>query len=837
MSNKVVIIGGVAGGASTAARLRRMDEDIEIIMLEKGDHISFANCGLPYHIGEVIKEREKLLVQTPQSMMERFNIDVRIQHEAVKINREQKLVEVKDLKSGEVYKENYDKLVLSPGAEPIKPPLPGLDLPEVFTLRNIPDTDKIKNFVDNKKPSRAVVVGGGFIGLEMAENLHERGIDVSLVEMMDQLMGSLDYEMAAMLHNHLRTKGIDLHLGDGITAVEEADERKIVKLQSGRTIKTDMIILSIGVNPRTELAEDAGLEIGSSKGIKVNEYLQTSDPSIYAIGDAIEVKNLVTGKAAQIPLAGPANKQGRIAANNICGRKEKYKGTQGTSIAKAFDLTIASTGVSEKTLQDLKWDYKVIHTNSNNHAGYYPGAVPMMIKLIFASENGRVLGAQIAGYDGVDKRIDVLATAVRQEMDIYDLQELELAYAPPFGSAKDPVNMAGFAAGNLLKGVVETAYWQELENINSDETVLLDIREEVETQIGSIKNSINIPLNDLRDNLDKLDPAKEYIVYCAIGLRGYIAARILLQNGFTKVRNLSGGFKLYKAVKDDREQVIKDPAEANYNSAESPEEAKLVSKDMLKHSHGTVVELDACGLQCPGPIMQVYKKMEKMENGDILEVAATDPGFVPDIKAWAKNTGNTVLSIEELADKIEVTLLKGQSANLQQESSEIKNATSQSQPVQKGKTMVVFSGELDKAIASFIIANGAAAMGNKVTLFFTFWGLNVLRKDGPVNADKNMMEKMFAKMMPQGSKKLPLSNMNMMGIGPKMIRGIMEKKGVDSLEELIADAVDNGVRLVACQMTMDMLGIKKEELISGVEVGGVATFLGSADESNMSLFI
>ena len=837
MSKKVVIVGGVAGGASTAARLRRMDEDLEIIMLEKGEYISFANCGLPYHIGEVIKDREKLLVQTPQSMQERFKIDVRIQHQAVKINREQKFVEIKDLKSGEIYKESYDKLVLSPGAEPIKPPLPGLDFPEVFTLRNIPDTDKIKNFVDNKKPTRAVVVGGGFIGLEMAENLHERGIEVSVVEMMDQLMGSLDYEMAAMLHNHLRTKGIDLHLGDGIAAVEEADQRKIVKLQSGRTIKTDMIILSIGVSPRTELAEEAGLEIGSSKGIKVNEYLQTSDPSIYAIGDAIEVKDFVTGQAVRIPLAGPANKQGRIAADNICGRKEKYKGTQGTSIAKAFDLSIASTGVSEKKLQDLKWDYKVIHINSNNHAGYYPGAVPMMIKLIFAPENGRVLGAQIVGYDGVDKRIDVLAAAVRQEMDVFDLQELELAYAPPFGSAKDPVNMAGFAAGNLLKGVVDTAYWQELENINPEETVILDVREEVETQLGSIDlgNSINIPLNDLRDNLDRLDPAKEYIVYCAVGLRGYIAARIMQQNGFSKVRNLSGGYKLYKAVQDDQEQVIEDPAEAGYNSAESPEEAKQASKDMLKHSRGTVVELDACGLQCPGPIMQVYKKMEKMENGDILEVTATDPGFMQDIKAWAKNTGNTVLKIEELADKIEVTLLKGQSTTDQQGKKLAKNTASQ--PVQKGKSMIVFSGELDKAIASFIIANGAAAMGNQVTLFFTFWGLNILRKDGPVKADKNMMEKMFAKMMPQGSKKLPLSNMNMMGIGPQMIRGIMEKKGIDSLEELIENAVDNGVRLVACQMTMDMLGIKKEELISGVEVGGVATFLGSADESNMSLFI
>lgn len=840
MAKKIVIIGGVAGGASTAARLRRMDEQAEIIILEKGEHISFANCGLPYHIGDVIPEREKLLVQTPEAMKARFKIDVRIKNEALKINRQQKTLDIKDLATGETYQESYDKLVLSPGARPIKPPLPGLDLDQVFTLRNIPDTDQIKNYLDQHKPDRAVVVGGGFIGLEMAENLHERGLEVSLVEMMDQLMGALDYEMAAQLHNHLRTKGIDLQLGDGITGVEEAGSRKLVNLQSGKSIKTDLVILAIGVKPNTELAAQANLEIGPTGGIKVNEYLQTSDPDIYAIGDAIEVKDFVSENPTMVPLAGPANKQGRIAADNISGRQEKYQGTQGTAIAKAFDLAVASTGLAEKKLQELGIDYHTVHINSNNHAGYYPGAVPMFIKLLFSPE-GTVLGAQIVGYEGVDKRIDIFATAVRHKFSIYDLQELELAYAPPYGSAKDPVNMVGFAAGNLLQGEVENTYWQELKDIDPAKTVLLDVREEVETQLGVIKNSINIPLNELRDRLVELDQDKEYVSYCAVGLRGYIAARILSQHGF-KVSNLSGGYKLYKAVKDDQEKVIEAPDEANYNSASNPEEANQIGLDMLKKGQGKLLELDACGLQCPGPIMQVYKKMEKMKQGDILEVKATDPGFKQDIRAWAKNTGNTVLSIEEEAKIIKVTLLKGalessDSQAVQTTPGTGKQANLAVQPTKKGKTMVVFSGELDKAIASFIIANGAAAMGNDVTLFFTFWGLNILRKDGPISSEKNVMEKMFAKMMPQGSKKLPLSNMNMLGIGPKMIRGIMDKKGVDSLEELINQAQDNGVRLVACQMTMDMLGIKKEELLPGVEVGGVATFLGAADESNMSLFI
>ncbi|ADQ15247.1 CoA-disulfide reductase [Halanaerobium hydrogeniformans] len=583
MGKKVIIVGGVAGGASTAARLRRMSEDTEIIMLEKGEYISFANCGLPYHIGEVIEKREELLVQTPEAMKARFNIDVRIMHEALDIDRKEKNLKIKNLETGNIYTESYDKLVLSPGADPIKPPLPGLDIEEVYTLRNIRDMDLIKEYIDNNEIKHAVVVGGGFIGLEMLENLHQRGLKVSLLELTDQVMRTLDKEMVSMVHNHMRTKGVDLNLSDGIAAVEKENGKKFALLQSGKRIETDLIILSIGVKPKTELAEKAGLDIGVSGGIKVNQYLQTSDPNIYAIGDAIEVKDFVINEPSRIPLAGPANKQGRIAANNITGRKEKYNGTQGTSIAKIFDIIPASTGAAEKKLKENDFNYQVVHITSNNHASYYPGALPMMLKLIYQKKDGRILGAQIVGFAGVDKRIDVLSTAIRHQMNIFDLQELELAYSPPFGSAKDPVNMLGFAAGNIYNGLVKPAFWQELDELDNEEIILLDIRENIELELGQIPNSIHIPLNSLRDRLDELDKDKEYITYCAVGLRGYIAARILMQNGFNKVRNLSGGYKLYKAVMDDKNEVIEKEEEAELNSLLTPEDAEMIADLIIKN--------------------------------------------------------------------------------------------------------------------------------------------------------------------------------------------------------------------------------------------------------------
>lgn len=550
MVKKVIIVGGVAGGASTAARLRRVDEQAEIIMLERGEHISFANCGLPYHIGQVITERRKLLVQTAKAMKKRFNIDVRVFNEAISIDREKKTLLIRDLKTGHTYTESYDILVLSPGANPIKPPIPGIDQEKIFTLRNIPDTDAINRYIEQEKPTSAVIVGGGFIGLEMAENLHHRGLKLTIVEMASQVMGPLDYEMAAIVHQHIRSQQISLILEDGVKEFSEKGDQVKIILQSGAELVTDLVIFAIGVKPDTALAKTANLEIGNRGGILVDQFLQTSDPSIYAIGDAIEVTDFITGKNTLIPLAGPANKQGRIVANNIAGRDEVYKQTQGTAIAKVFDLTVATTGANEKTLQREGIEYEASITHSNSHAGYYPGANPLTLKLLF-SPQGQILGAQIVGYAGVDKRIDVLATCLRFKQDIFSLQELELAYAPPFSSAKDPVNIAGYLAGNILHGDTKIVHWSDLMALDLTEVHLVDVRTKLEYDQGTLPGAINIPIDDLRSRIDEFPKETEIIIFCQVGLRAYLATRILQQNGFTKVRNLSGGYLTYQTVIKD----------------------------------------------------------------------------------------------------------------------------------------------------------------------------------------------------------------------------------------------------------------------------------------------
>lgn len=551
---KIVIVGGVAGGASAATRLRRLDENAQIVLFERGEHISYANCGLPYYIGGTIKEREALLVQTPRAMKDKFNIDVRVQSEVTAIDRKNKTASVTDLRTGKRYDESYDKLILSPGAAPVRPPIPGIEQEGIFTLRTVPDTDAIKEAVDKGKPSEAVVVGGGFIGLEMAENLHSRGIKVTIVEAADQVMAPIDYEMACIVHRHILSKGLKLYLKDGVKAFRKEGKRVKVELQSGKLLAADMVILAIGVRPDVSLAKDAGLEIGERRGIKVNSYLQTSDPDIYAVGDAIEVKDFVNGSDTVIPLAGPANKQGRIAANNIYGAGEQYHGTQGTSVVKVFDLTVAATGNSEKTLKRMGMDYRKSYTESDSHAGYYPGASPLNIKLLFAPD-GKVLGAQAVGYEGVDKRIDVLASAIRFGRTVYDLEELELAYAPPYSSAKDPVNMAGYVAANCLKGDMKIIHWDQVDQLDRDKVFILDVRPPEETSTGSIEGSMNIPLNDLRARIDEVPRDKEIIVYCKVGLRAYIAYRMLVQKGFRNVKNLSGGYQLYQAVKQAEEAL------------------------------------------------------------------------------------------------------------------------------------------------------------------------------------------------------------------------------------------------------------------------------------------
>lgn len=546
MSKKIVIVGGVAGGASTAARLRRIDENAEIIMLERGEFISFANCGLPYYIGDVVKRKQSLLVQTVEGMSKRFNIGIRVFSEVTKINPTEKKISVKNLKTNEEYEESYDKLVLSPGANPIVPPIPGIKEAEaLFTLRNISDMDAIKSHIDENKPRSAIVIGGGFIGVEMVENLHDIGIHVTLVEAANQIMGPIDFEMASILHEHIRDKGVELILSDGVKSFE--DKGKKLVLQSGKEIETDLIILSIGVRPENKLAKEAGLEIGDRGGIVVNEYLQTSNEDIYAVGDVIEVNDFISGNKTIIPLAGPANKQGRIVANNICGQNEKYIGTMGTSVAKIFDMVAASTGNNEKLLKAQNIPYETVHIIPASHSNYYPGSSPIFMKMLFDKESGKIFGAQAVGNDGVEKRIDVIATAITGKLTVMDLQRLELSYAPPFSSAKDPVNMLGFVATNIIEGTVSTVQWHEIDKIVEDGGFLIDVRTSIERQLGFIKGSVHITLDELRDRLDEISKDKKIYVYCQVGLRGYIATRILMQNGFD-VKNLDGGLRIYKNV-------------------------------------------------------------------------------------------------------------------------------------------------------------------------------------------------------------------------------------------------------------------------------------------------
>lgn len=830
MSKKVVIIGGVAGGASAAARLRRNDETIEIVIFEKGEYISFANCGLPYYIGETISKRDALLLQTPEAMKSRFNIDVKIKSEVISINREEKTVLVKNLITNSEYTESYDTLILSPGSKPLKPPIQGIESPGIFSLWNIPDTDKIKSFVDDKKPTKAAIIGGGFIGLEMAENLYERGLNVSVIEMADQVMAPIDFEMAAQIHSHMIDKGVNLVLNDGVDKFEHNNGITTTVLKSGKKIDAEIIILSIGIRPQSELAQKCGLKLNQRGGIIVDEYLKTSDPNIYAVGDVIQVKEFIEGFDTMVPLAGPANKQGRIVANNITGSNEKYKGTQGTSIAKVFDLTVASTGLNEKTLlrigKKYKKDYEIAILHSKSHAGYYPGAIPMTIKLIFSVLDGKVLGAQIVGYDGVDKRIDVIATSIRFGSTIYDLKELELAYAPPYSSAKDPVNMAGFTAENILNGTHDVIMCRDVEYLDMNKTILLDVREPIERNLGFIENSINIPVDLLRNRLNELDKNKEIIVYCAIGIRGYIASRILKQNGFTKVKNISGGYASYSYLYCDHNTCNNDDS-CCYDASEFSDLGDMKSNITPT---GKLININACGLQCPGPIMQVYHAMEELASGDELKVLATDPGFTKDIITWCQKTGNTLIDSGKENKNFFARIMKGNLNQLKQFKHEPLN-------IPNNKTMVIFSNDFDKAIAALIIANGAAAMGRKVTMFYTFWGLNILRKSNSTPVKKDFISKIFGLMMPKGTKQLKLSKLNMGGLGSKLMRNLMNQNNIDSLETLLQNALDNGVNMIACNMSMDLMGIKKEELIDGIELGGVASYLGEAEDSDTNLFI
>ena len=552
---KYIIVGAVAGGASTAARLRRLDEHAEIVIFEKGEYISYANCGLPYYIGDVIEDRNALFVQTAASFKQRFNIDVRTLSEVTSIDAESKTLKIKDQRSGLEYEELYDKLVLSPGAEPIRPPLPGINHEGIFTLRNVSDTDYIKSFVNKKNIKKAVVVGAGFIGLEMAENLVSLGMDVSVIEMANQILAPLDYPMAAIVQQHIRSKGVKLYLNSAVSSFSKTNNGLNVLMADGREIIADVVILSIGVKPDIKLASMAGLKIGNEKGIWVNNYLQTSDPDIYAVGDAIQFNNPITNHSMSTYLAGPANKQGRICANNlVLGNVQEYKGSINTAIVKVFDMTVAVTGSASKNLFKAGINHVVSTTHNGSHASYFPGSKQMSIQLNFSPEDGRLLGAQIAGYEGVDKRIDILSSIVKRNSSIYELTEFEHAYAPPYSSAKDPVNMAGFVAENILQDRLTIFYWDQLNSIGTED-ILLDVRSSEEFKSGNISSAINIPIDELRDRWNELDQNKKIFIYCLGGLRGYLAQQVLKQNGFKIVSNLSGGYQIWNNCSKEMEQI------------------------------------------------------------------------------------------------------------------------------------------------------------------------------------------------------------------------------------------------------------------------------------------
>ncbi|WP_083316107.1 CoA-disulfide reductase [Fusobacterium sp. HMSC064B11] len=807
---KVLIVGGVAGGASTATRLRRLDESLEIVIFEKGEYVSFANCGLPYYIGDIIQNRESLLVQTPESLKVRFNLDVRVNSEVVGVNGKDKKVKVKT-KNGEEYEESFDFLVLSPGAKPIFPAIKGIENKKIFTLRNINDMDKIKAEIKNNSIKKAVVVGGGYVGIETAENLKHLGIDVTLIEAAPHILAPFDSEISNILEYELVNNGIELMTSEKVVEFQEDANKIIIKLESGKIVTTDMVILSIGVSPDTKFLQGSGINLGERGHILVNENLETNIDGVYALGDSILVKNYITNQNVGIPLAGPANRQGRIVAGNIVGRNEKYKGSLGTAIIKIFELTGASTGLNERSLKQLNITYEKIYLHPNNHAAYYPGASPISIKALYNKENKQILGAQAVGISGVDKFIDVIATSIKFKATIDDLAELELAYAPPFLSAKSPANMVGFIGQNIEDDLLEQVFMEDLKKYDEKKTIILDIREELELIGRKFDNSINIPLSELRKRYTELPKDKEIWTYCAVGLRGYIATRFLSQKGY-RVKNLAGGIK-------SEEKVI-------VNTQKESSLTKEGNSNIEKEED----YLDLSGLSCPGPLVKIKEKIDKLGEDEKLKVKVSDPGFYNDIQAWSKVTKNSLLSLDKKDGLTYATLQKGQTSKVIEKNQENVIIEDNS-----NMTMVVFSGDLDKAIAAFIIANGALTMGKKVTMFFTFWGLSILKKKNL--AKKSFIEKMFAMMLPKNSQDLPVSKMNFFGIGAKMIRSVMKKKNIMSLEELIKKAIDSGVNITACTMSMDVMGISEEELIDGINYGGVGQYLGETEKSNNNLFI
>ena len=811
---KVIIVGGVAGGAGAAARLRRLDESAEIILLERGEFISYANCGLPYHLGKVIPERSALLVMPPEKFRERFAVDVRVGQEAVAIDRVKKTVSVRNRKTGETAMESYDKLVIATGASPVPAAIPGADLPGVFHLWTIADMDRLEaRLKENVK--RAVVIGGGFVGVELAENLHERGLEVTVIQRGKQLLPTLDFEMSNLLAAELRRLGIRVELEAETAAFSQGTEGLSLTLKDGRAISADLAVLSIGVKPNSELAGAAGLALGKRGHIVTDEELRTSDPDIYAVGDVIEVHDPILGGSTAIALAGPANKQARIAADNIAGRHSKYTGTRGTSVIKVGRLTAASTGYTERRLAETGVKYEKIYLHPASNASYYPGGAPLHMKLIF-KDDGTILGAQIIGMKGADKRIDVISSAMCAGLSVDRLAGLELAYAPPYASAKDPVNLAGMIAENILNGTSKNAHFDSL----PQDAFLLDTRETAEVENGAIPGAKHIPLGQLRSRLEELPKDKTIYISCQSGLRGYVAERILRQHGFDAA-NLSGGYLTWKMFH---------PAPVPAMSPSSPREkgGKAEPEQGPGLSGPVKLTVDVRALACPGPVVRLKQEMDALKNGETLELLAP-LSFEPDLDNWLKSTGHQALSKETGGEFLKAVLRKVSGEN-----------AASGMPAFPGghsAAIVLFSNDLDKAMAALIIACGMAASGAKVGIFFTFWGLSVLRRDPAPAVRKSLMGKLFGWMLPKGAAHLKLSKMNMGGLGTAMMNQVMDAQNVTSLPELLTQAKALGVRFIACEMAMGVMGISREELIEVDEVAGVASFVELAKHSSNTLFI
>ncbi len=827
MANKILIVGGVAGGAGAAARLRRLSEEDEIIVFEKSSYISYANCGLPYYIGGVIEERNKLFVQTPEAMGKRFNLDIRVDNEVTKIDTKAKTVEVKKLDTGEVYTESFDKLVVSTGAKAFFPPIKGIETANnIFPLKTVEQTDAMFNYISDNNVKKALVIGGGFIGVETAENLLHRGVETTLIDMQRNILaGPADYEMAQHLHQELVCNGLNLILEDVVSEIK--DNGKTVVTKNGEEIKVDMIVMSAGITPNVEILKDAGIKMQADRFVSVNDNFETSAKDVYAVGDIITVNVKNNKDKMNVPLAWPSNRQARLVADAIHGKKLNKEFIHGASIIKVFDKTFANVGITEKIAQDRGINYDVVYANRGSHAGYYPGATPVILKLVFNKDTGEILGAQGVGNNGVDKRIDVIATAMRFNAKVTDLSSIELCYAPPFNSAKDPVNILGYVAENVMEDVYKTVQWHEIDEVIAKGGYLLDVRTELECGMGKIEGSHNLGVDDIRDNLDKLPTDKNAPLYvtCQVGHRGYVAIRILQNLGYKNLYNLTGGYGLYKVAKMD---FLK--KKANNKQISAPKGGTSVNVVATK-------TVNACGMQCPGPLLETKNAVDSVKEGESIMIKASDPGFYVDVQSWCDKTGNQLSSLENKSGVIEAVITKGSGIAPAQGMGQLKD----------GSTIVAFSGDFDKLIAAMIIANGASAMGQKVSIFFTFWGLNALRldkktyklnkKERKFKVKKTPIEKMFGKMMPRGANKTKLSQMHMAGMGTGMIKGIMNKHNVKSLPELIREAQKNGVKFIACTMSMELMGIKKEELMDGVEYAGVGAYIGDSLDSTLTLFI